>query len=111
LRQSVLNHDERFGFHGARPFPPHRPIRWNTERFHVGSNASFQGIRGPSPKADGERQGWVLRDGQGQRVCGYSAAVQQGQWQADLPFFLIEPIAAGRWKVDLSDEGVAALLG
>ena len=102
LRQSVLGHDELFGFHGARPFPAHPPIRWQNEHFHVGSNASFQGIRGPSPKADGERQGWVLRDGQGQRVCGYSAAVQQGQWQADLPFFLIEPIAAGRWKVDLS---------
>ena len=103
LRQSVLNHDERFGFHGARPFPPHPPIRWNTERFHVGSNASFQGIQGPSAKADGERQGWVLRDGQGQDVCAYRAPVRHGRWQADLPFFLVEPIAAGRWTVDLRD--------
>lgn len=101
LRQSVLNHDELFDFHGARPFPAHPPIRWNTESFHVGSNASFQGIRGRSAKADGERQGWSLRDEQGASVCEYSALVKHGQWSADLPFFLIEPIAAGRWRVEL----------
>ncbi|MDM0109120.1 tetratricopeptide repeat protein [Variovorax sp. J22R24] len=101
LRQSVLNHDELFGFHGARPFPAHPPIRWNTGSFHVGSNASFQGIRGSSSKADGERQSWTVLDEQGATVCAYSSPVLGNGWSADLPFFLVEPIAAGRWKVQL----------
>ncbi|HSV58206.1 MAG TPA: hypothetical protein VLJ19_04840 [Variovorax sp.] len=39
LRQSVLNHDEIFGFHDARPFPAHppdsmehRPLQWEAMR-------------------------------------------------------------------------------
>jgi hypothetical protein len=102
LRQSVLNHDEVFGFHGARPFPAHPPIRWRTARFHVGSNASYQGIQGSSDKADGERQSWTVLDEQGRAVCTYSSPVQGQRWRADLPFFLVEPIAAGRWKVEQS---------
>jgi len=31
LRQSVLNHDELFGFRGARPLPARRSIRWRAE--------------------------------------------------------------------------------
>ncbi|MGJ7509988.1 tetratricopeptide repeat protein [Variovorax sp. GT1P44] len=101
LRQSVLNHDEVFGFHGARPFPAHPPIRWGTSKFHVGSNASYQGIQGSSDKADGERQTWTVLDERGEAVCTYSAPVRGRRWRADLPFFLVEPIAAGRWKVEL----------
>lgn len=102
LRQSVLNHDEWFDFHGAVPFPAHPPIRWPTEHFHVGSNASFQAIRGISAKACGERQGWRVVDEQGAGICAYSAKVKDGKWVADLPFFVIESIASGQWKVELT---------
>jgi hypothetical protein len=103
LRQSVLNHDEVFGFDGARAFPAHPPIRWGSAQFHVGSNASYQGIQGASDKADGERQTWSVLDEQGRPVCTYSSPVHGRRWRADLPFFLIEPIAAGHWKVELAN--------
>ncbi|MGY2377457.1 tetratricopeptide repeat protein [Pseudomonas sp. SDO524_S393] len=103
LRQSVLNHDEWFDFQGARPFPSHGPIRWQTERFHVGSNASFQAIRGPSPKACGERQGWRVLDQAGQEICRYHSTVKHRHWSADLPFFIAAPIRAGQWRVELTD--------
>lgn len=103
LRQSVLNHDDWFEFHGAVPFPTHAPIRWRTEHFHVGSNASFQAIRGVSEKAQGEYQGWRVMDEHSVERCAYSAKVKDGEWVADLPFFIIEPIASGRWRVELTD--------
>lgn len=102
LRQSVLNHDEWFDFHGAVPFPAHAPVRWRTEHFHVGSNASFQAISGVSAKARGERQGWRVLDEQGTEICAYSTQVKDGEWVADLPFFIIEPIASGQWRVELT---------
>lgn len=103
LRQSVLNHDDWFDFHGAVPFPAHPPIRWRTESFHVGSNASFQAIGGNSDKAQGERQGWRVLDEQGIQRCAYNAKVKDGKWVADLPFFIIQPIASGQWRVELTD--------
>ncbi|QTD31465.1 tetratricopeptide repeat protein [Pseudomonas fluorescens] len=103
LRQSVMCHDEFFDFHGARPFPAHAPIRWRTDKFHVGSNASFQGIEGTTAKAEGDRQCWVIIDGQGQERCRYHARVIAGRWRADLPFFMIEPIASGAWRVVARD--------
>ncbi|GLH41378.1 hypothetical protein RS3R6_03080 [Pseudomonas atacamensis] len=103
LRQSVLNHDAWFDFHHALSFPPHPPIRWRTESFHVGSNASFQAIRGTSGKAHGEFQGWRVLDQQGGERCAYSAKVEGGQWVADLPFFIVDPIASGQWRVELTD--------
>ncbi|AVJ25529.1 hypothetical protein CQ006_25885 [Pseudomonas cedrina] len=103
LRQSVLNHDDWFDFHGATPFATHRPIRWRTGSFHVGSNASFQGVRGTSSKTDGERQGWRVLNEQGKEVCAYSSMVQAGHWLADLPFFVIEPIRGGQWRVELTE--------
>lgn len=103
LRKSVLNHDDWFDFHGALPFPSHPPIRWRTENFHVGSNASFQGIRGVSAKAHGDCQGWRLLDVQGVEKCSYTAKVEDGGWMADLPFFIIERITAGQWRVELID--------
>lgn len=102
LRQSVLNHDDWFDFHGATPFPSHPPIRWRTENFHVGSNASFQAIRGTSSKTNDERQGWRVLDELGAEICSYSTAVKDGQWLADLPFFIVEPIRSGRWRVELT---------
>ncbi|WP_339519810.1 hypothetical protein [Pseudomonas proteolytica] len=104
LRQSVLNHDEWFDFHGAVSFPAHAPIRWRTEHFHVGSNASFRAIRGVSTKPSGERQGWRVLDEQGAEICAYSAQVKEGEWVADLPFFVIEAIASGQWRVELTTE-------
>ncbi len=101
LRLSVLNHDGWFDFHNAKPFPSHPPIRWRTESFHVGSNASFQAICGTSAKGNGERQGWRVLDEQGAERCTYSAKVQDGKWVADLPFFIVEPIARGQWRVEL----------
>jgi hypothetical protein len=103
FRQSVLNHDELFGFHDARPFPAHPPIRWDTQRFHVGSNASFQGVEGRSSKADGELQGWQLQDEQGSIVCEYQARVRDRKWRSDLPFFQIAHVKDGRWRIHLTD--------
>jgi len=93
LRQSVLTHDDVFGFHGARPFPPHAPIRWRSNRFHVGSNAATASIRGASTHPDGATQSWSIRDPQGRVTCAYDSIVEGGHWQADLPFFLTEAIA------------------
>lgn len=104
MRQSVLTHDDLFGFHDAHPFPSHAPIRWTTESFHVGSNASFQGIQGQSGKADGERQTWEIRDEQDQVVCRYSSVVHNGEWAADLPFFIIDHITDNRWAVRKTDD-------
>lgn len=102
LRLSVLSHDDWFDFHGAVTFPAHAPIRWKTESFHVGSNASFQGIRGNSEKADGELQGWRVIDEQGEERCAYCSAVKDGQWDAHLPFFILDPISTGLWRVELT---------
>src|SRR5471030_80553 len=103
LRKSVLNHDDWFDFHGATPFPTHAPIRWRTVHFHVGSNASFQAIRGTSAKTDGELQGWRVLDSEGVERCAYDARVKSGQWVADLPFFIVEPIVSGQWRVELTN--------
>jgi hypothetical protein len=99
LRQSVLQHDDLFGFHGASPFPAHPPHRWGDQPFHVGSNASTQGVRGKSTKADGALQDWQVIDPQGREICTYASSVTQGSWQADLPFFLADPLSRGEWSV------------
>lgn len=103
LRQSVLSHDEWFDFHHAQPFPAHPPIRWQTERFHVGSNASFQAIRGASAKATGEYQGWCVLHQDGHELCRYRSLVKDHCWSADLPFFIAAPIASRQWRVELTD--------
>lgn len=97
LRQSVLCHDERFGFHDARPFPAHAPIRWQTRDFHVGSNASFRCIEGRSAKADGERQGWTVLDEAGAVVCRYRTSVQ-GAVLVDGAGHPGSPAAAAAWS-------------
>ncbi len=99
LRQSVMQHDDLFGFHGAQPFPTHPAHRWGAQEFHVGSNASTQGIRGRSARADGEYQEWQVIDHQGNRLCAYRSPVNKHIWQAHLPFFMIEPISRGEWSV------------
>ncbi|MDB5765809.1 MAG: hypothetical protein JWQ61_623, partial [Collimonas fungivorans] len=100
VRQSLLSHDELFDFHDARPFPPHPAIRWQTAQFHVGSNTSYQIVSGASSLPDGAQQTLRLRR-QGQaETLDYLGAVQGGQWRLNLPFFLVQEIAAGSLQVE-----------
>ena len=99
IRQSLLSHDDLFGFLDAQPFPPHEPVRWRTESFHVGCNASYQGIKVRSQLKDGELQPWGLFDDQGSLLCRYESPVARGHWDEFLPYFLCEAITAGRYTV------------
>jgi hypothetical protein len=103
LRRSVLCHDEWFDFCDARPFPAHPQIRWQTDRFHVGSNASFQAIRGNSLKCTGDHQEWVVLNREGTEICRYRSKVKDGKWSANLPFFITEPLTSELWRVELID--------
>lgn len=99
VRQSILNHDEIFAFHHAQPWPEHPPIRWKTEHFHVGSNAGFTVLAGPSEHAEGEKQTVALR------IAGvsypYAATVREGQWRLPIPFFLADDFRAGEVQVEV----------
>lgn len=100
VRQSLLSHDELFGFHDPRPFPPHPAIRWNTDKFHVGSNTSYQVATGASALPDGAQQALLLRR-QGQaEALRYLAPVQGGQWRLNLPFFLVDELSAGTLQIE-----------
>ncbi|GKX59268.1 tetratricopeptide repeat protein [Leminorella grimontii] len=99
VKQSLLSHDDIFGFHHAKPFPAHPPIRWKTKRFHVGSNASYQLAEVSSPLADGEMQTWEIRDENGVRQCAYRSKVHSGAWREYLPFFILEHINDGKWSI------------
>ena len=95
LRQSVLTHDDLFGFHDAKPFPPHAPNRWGTEKFHVGSNTSYQAIGGTSELADGAAQRLIFSSRDCNPLFDYTANVQNGEWRLDMPFFLTQQMANG----------------
>ncbi|WP_431224338.1 tetratricopeptide repeat protein [Serratia sp. L9] len=99
LKQSLLNHDELFGFHDAQPYPAHPPIRWQTDKFHIGSNASYQLAGTPSQKNDGEIQRWEVLDEQGNRLCQYASPVKNHEWRELMPFFLLDPVMAGEWQL------------
>lgn len=102
VRQSLLSHDAIFGFHHAEPWPAHPPVRWKAEHFHVGSNAGFTIMAGPSHKQDGEKQAVLLKmDGNAWR---YTAPVQQGQWKLPMPFFLAEGFRQGDVKVEIVND-------
>ncbi|EOG8104270.1 tetratricopeptide repeat protein [Enterobacter ludwigii] len=102
VRQSLLSHDAIFGFHHAEPWPAHPPVRWKAEHFHVGSNAGFTIMAGPSQKQDGEKQAVLLKmDGNAWR---YTAPVQQGQWKLPMPFFLAEGFRQGDVKVEIVND-------
>jgi len=94
LRKSVLSHDDLFGFHDAKPFPPHAPNRWNTDKFHVGSNTSYQAIGGESALPDGAEQRLIFSSADGETLFDYRTTVQNGEWRLDMPFFVIEKIAS-----------------
>ncbi len=98
VRQSILNHDALFGFHGARPFPRHPPVRWKTDHFHVGSNAGYSAIAGQSALPDGAHQVIELADAES-RAIHYEAPVQQGRWKLNVPFFVAEAIQSGKTRV------------
>ncbi|MFZ1874723.1 MAG: tetratricopeptide repeat protein [Chania sp.] len=99
VRQSLLSHDDFFGFHQAQPFPSHAPIRWQTDKFHVGSNASYQLAGIASQKLEGEIQSWEVLDEQGNRLCQYATVVKNHEWRELMPFFLLAPILAGEWQL------------
>jgi hypothetical protein len=94
LRKSVLSHDDLFGFHDAKPFPPHAPNRWNTDKFHVGSNTSYQAIGGESALPDGATQRLIFNSAEGKPLFDYQTTVQNGEWRLDMPFFVIEKITS-----------------
>ena len=94
VRQSLLSHDDIFGFHHAEPWPAHPPVRWKAEHFHVGSNAGFTIMAGPSHKQDGEKQAVLLKmDGNAWR---YTAPVQQGAVETADAFFSCRGVSSGR---------------
>ncbi|WP_440465532.1 tetratricopeptide repeat protein [Pseudomonas sp. YH-1] len=99
IRQSLLSHDDLFGFLAAQPFPPHEPVRWRTELFHVGCNASYQGIKVQSKLTDGELQPWGLFDSEGRLLCRYESPVTKGHWEEWMPYFLCDAIADGSLTV------------
>ncbi|PJI47611.1 MAG: hypothetical protein CTR55_18095 [Pseudomonas sp.] len=99
IRQSLLSHDDLFGFLDAQPFPPHEPVRWRMEAFHVGCNASYQGIRVQSKLKDGELQPWGLFDAEGGLLCRYESPVAKGHWEEWMPYFLCEAITDGIYNV------------
>ncbi|BBS37355.1 tetratricopeptide repeat protein [Enterobacter sp. LM3] len=102
VRQSLLSHDDIFGFHHAEPWPAHPPVCWKAEHFHVGSNAGFTVMAGPSQKQDGEKQVVLLKmDGNAWR---YTAPVRQGQWKLPVPFFLADRFRLGDVKVEMVND-------
>jgi hypothetical protein len=94
LRKSVLTHDDLFGFHDAKPFPPHAPNRWNTDKFHVGSNTSYQAIGGESALPEGATQRLIFSSTDGTELFDYEVPVVNGEWRLDMPFFVIEKITS-----------------
>lgn len=99
MKQSLLSHDELFGFYNAKPFPEHIPIRWNTDKFHVGSNTSYQTVKVSSTLDDGMKQPWEIIDAEGNRISSYSTTVNGGFWQEMMPFFILDDIQTGKLAI------------
>lgn len=88
LRESILNHDEIFHFHRPKKYPVSQPVRWKTDHFHVGSNASYSAIGG---KARENYAGDITVEMQIHgHIATYIAHVQAGRWSLPLPFFLVD---------------------
>lgn len=103
LRKSVLTHDDSFGFHNAVPFPPHTPNRWSTDKFHVGSNASYQAIGGASALDDHEKQRLIFSSRDGTPQFDYSVVVKNHEWRLDMPFFRTDEITRGDLVVKIEN--------
>jgi hypothetical protein len=102
LRKSVLSHDDLFGFHDAKPFPPHAPNRWKIEKFHVGSNTSYQAIGGVSALADGAPQKLNFSSADGKPLFDYDTVVENGKWRLDVPFFIVQQLSAKEIVVNVA---------
>jgi hypothetical protein len=103
LRQSLMTHDEIFGFHGALPWPTHAPVRWEFELFHVGSNVSSVVITGPAlPSARIQSVQFCFRDEKNDVI--YPAPIKDSRWELPLPFFLEPLYAKGELEFKLIDE-------
>lgn len=102
VKQSLLNHDEMFGFCHAQPWPEHAPVRWPAATFHVGSNAGYSGLSGDALLPDGAMQPLMLTiDGE---PCRYEAAVQGGEWRLGVPFFIAEGVRDGAITIQRVDQ-------
>ncbi|MDF7660975.1 tetratricopeptide repeat protein [Erwiniaceae bacterium L1_54_6] len=97
VRDSLLSHDDIFRFNQAQPWPAHDPIRWQTDRFHVGSNAGFSSMAGKASHADAAMQQVELT--YGGQSWRYPAKVRGGEWALPMPFFLIDAWKAGELTV------------
>ncbi|MDU6387943.1 MULTISPECIES: lipopolysaccharide assembly protein LapB [unclassified Pantoea] len=97
VRESLLSHDEIFHFHQAQPWPPHAPVRWRMENFHVGSNAGFASMAGKATVKEGETQSVELT--WGGNVFVYPARVKGDEWLMPMPFFLTDAWKAGELQV------------
>jgi hypothetical protein len=75
-------------------------VRWRDVEFHVGSNASYRAVGGPSALADGAMQTVTLDDGTNGSLR-YDAIVRDGQWSLELPFFLIAAFERGDLSVSV----------
>ncbi|WP_312240888.1 tetratricopeptide repeat protein [Pantoea sp.] len=97
VRESVLNHDTLFGFHGARGWPTHAPVRWQNDSFHVGSNAGFASMTGEARVPEGEAQ--PVEISRGDERWRYAAQVKNAHWHLPMPFFLIDEWERGALTV------------
>lgn len=88
VRQSLLTHDDIFGFWDAQPFPAHPPVRWNVPTFHVGSNVGFAEMAANAPAGRSEVE--VVFTGQDGVAFGYPCRVHSGQWRLALPWFMAD---------------------
>ena len=66
----------------------------NTDKFHVGSNTSYQAIGGESALPEGAVQRLIFSSADGKPLFDYETTVQNGEWRLDMPFFVIERIAS-----------------
>jgi hypothetical protein len=83
-----------FGFHHAQPFPVRTPNRWKTDAFHVGSNTSYQAIGNPIEPPDGSPLRVSFSTPGGDAFFAYQTAVRERGWRLEMPFFVIQQIAA-----------------
>lgn len=97
VNQSLLSHDEIFGFYNSQPFPPHKPIRWKTDKFHIGSNTSTEKLTGHAGTTAEATQ--LIKFKTELEEYEYEVPVVNGQWSLELPFFLASAFSAGDLKV------------
>lgn len=98
VRTSLLSHDDLFHFHQAQPWPAHAPVRWQTDHFHVGSNAGYASMTGKATAPCNGTQQVELACGD-QSWCYPARVVNEREWVLPMPFFLIDAWKAGELTV------------